>query len=199
MKARKDKFERKTTETEISVSLNIDGSGKSKINTGIKFLDHMLELFTFHGCFDLEIKAKGDLKVDIHHTNEDIGICLGQVFKKTLGECTGIERYGEAEVPMDQARAKVVVDIGNRYAFSGLHQPPPGPIKSEDRYSLDDASDFLESFAKNLNINLHVKIASGTDLHHILEAVFKAWGLAMRRATEINPRRKGAPSTKGIL
>ena len=199
MKKRKDTLKRKTKETEISVTLNVDGKGKANINTSIGFLDHMLELFTFHGLFDLDIQAKGDLKVDLHHTNEDIGICLGQAFKKVLGDCAGIKRFGSAEVPMDQARAKVAIDISNRYAFSGLKEPPPGPVISKENYSLHDASDLLESFAKNMNINLHVDIISGTDLHHILESVFKALGIALDQATQIDPRRKEVPSTKGIL
>lgn len=197
--SRTAEIKRKTKETDITVRLNVDGSGKAGISTGIGFLDHMLELFTFHGLFDLEIEAKGDLKVDMHHTNEDIGICLGQAFKKALGDCSGIKRFGSAEIPMDQARAKVAVDISNRYAFSGLQVPQPGPIKAKEKYSLDDAGDIFESFAKNMNINLHVDLISGTDLHHILEAAFKALGVALDQATQIDPRRKEIPSTKGML
>lgn len=191
---RKAEIKRKTKETEITVSLKIDGKGKADINTGIGFLDHMLELFAFHGLFGLKVQAKGDLKVDIHHTNEDIGICLGQAFKEALGDCAGIRRFGSAEVPMDQARAKVAIDISNRYAFSGLKGPPP-----KENYSIEDASDLLDSFAKNIGMNLHVDIISGTDLHHVLEAVFKALGIALDQATQIDPRRKEVPSTKGIL
>jgi len=198
---RKADVDRKTRETEISVKLNVDGKGEAGINTGIGFLDHMLELFAFHGLFDLSIEAKGDLKVDIHHTNEDIGICLGQAFKKALGDCTGIKRFGSTEVPMDQARAKVAIDISNRYAFSGPKLPGKGVkiLESKEKYSIDDADDLLDSFAKNMNINLHVDVISGTDLHHILEAVFKAFGIALDQATQIDPRRKAVPSTKGIL
>lgn len=190
---------RKTRETEIIVKLDIDGTGKSDIKTSIGFLDHMLELFSFHGLFDLNIQAKGDLNVDIHHTNEDLGICLGQAFKNALGECLGIKRFGSAEVPMDQARAKVAIDISNRFAFSGLQEPSTGPLKSEEKYSLHNASDFLESFAKKMDINLHIDLVSGTDLHHVLEAAFKALGIALDQATQIDPRRKEVPSTKGIL
>lgn len=196
---RRAEIKRKTKETEITISLNVDGTGKSKIDTKIGFLDHMLELFSFHGLFDLEIKARGDLKVDLHHTNEDIGICLGQAFKKALGDCLGINRFGSAEVPMDQARAKVTVDISNRYAFSPFKKTTAETIAAKEGYSLEDASDLLESFAKNMNINLHVDIISGTDLHHVLEAVFKALGRALDQATQIDPRRKEVPSTKGIL
>ncbi len=199
MTKRKAEIKRKTRETDISVKLNIDGKGKAKIDTSIGFLDHMLELFSFHGLFDLEVQAKGDLKVDMHHTNEDIGICLGQAFKKALGECAGIKRFGSAEVPMDQARAKVAIDISNRYAFSGLKAAAGTQITSKENYSLGDASDILESFAKNVVVNLHVDLIAGKDLHHVLEAVFKAFGVALDQATQIDPRRKEVPSTKGIL
>lgn len=199
MTKRKAEIKRKTRETDISVKLNIDGKGKAKIDTSIGFLDHMLELFSFHGLFDLEVQAKGDLKVDMHHTNEDIGICLGQAFKRALGECAGIKRFGSAEVPMDQARAKVAIDISNRYAFSGLKAPAGTQITSKENYSLGDAGDILESFAKNMVVNLHVDIIAGEDLHHVLEAIFKAFGVALDQATQIDPRRKEVPSTKGIL
>lgn len=194
---RNAEIKRKTRETDITVKLKIDGKGKSTIDTGIGFLDHMLELFAFHGLFDLDVKATGDLKVDLHHTNEDIGICLGQAFKKALGDCAGIKRFGSAEVPMDKARAKVAVDISNRYAFTPFNAP--GAIKSKEKYTLDDAGDMLDSFAKNMVMNLHVNIASGDDLHHVLEATFKAFGIALDQATQIDPRRKEVPSTKGIL
>ncbi len=194
---RSAEINRKTRETEIKISLNLDGKGECSIKTSIGFLDHMLELFAFHGLFDLKVEAKGDLKVDTHHTNEDIGICLGQAFKKALGDCAGIKRFGSSEVPMDNARAKVAIDISNRYAFSGLKAREE--IKSKENYSLDDASDLLESFAKNANINLHIDIAAGTDLHHVLEAIFKAFGVALDQATQIDSRRKDVPSTKGIL
>lgn len=202
-KKRSAEVKRKTKETEIKVSINVDGKGKNKISTGIDFLDHMLDLFAYHGLFDLEISAKGDLNIDMHHTNEDIGICLGQVFKKALGDFKGIKRYGDAEIPMDQARAKVSIDISNRYAY--LFKTPgsiPKPLQVYQPvkgYKLNDASDLLESFAKNLNINLHVEIITGTDTHHVLEAVFKALGKALDEATQIDPRRREIPSTKGVL
>ena len=196
MKKRETEIKRKTKETDIAGKLAIDGKGNADITTGIGFLDHMLELFTFHGLFNLELKATGDLSVDMHHTNEDIGIALGIAFKKALGDCKGIKRFGSAEVPMDKARAKVVVDISNRYAF----QKNVGTLPSdrEEGYSFDDGMDFLDSFAKKLNINLHIE-ASGDDLHHVLEAVFKAFGVALDQATQIDPRRKDIPSTKGII
>ena len=198
MKPRKAVIKRKTKETDISGRLAIDGKGNADIKTGIGFLDHMLELFAFHGLFDLELKAKGDLKVDRHHTNEDIGIVLGMAFKKALGDCKGIKRFGSAEVPMDKARAKVVVDISNRYAFRKKYVEVLA-LGKEKGYSINDGMDFLDSFAKKLNMNLHVEISSGSDLHHVLEAVFKAFGIALDQATQIDPRRKDIPSTKGIL
>lgn len=196
-KQRKAEIKRKTKETEIRVSVNVDGKGKNKISTGIDFLNHMLDLFAYHGLFDLEIKAKGDLNIDMHHTNEDIGICLGQAFKKALGDCKGIKRYGDAEIPMDQARAKVSVDISNRYAFS--FEREPRSFEAIKGYKIEDTKDMLDSFAKNLNVNLHVEILRGTDTHHVLEAVFKALGKALDEATQIDPRRKEIPSTKGVL
>ena len=197
MKKRQAKISRKTKETNIVGKLIIDGSGKTKLDTGIGFLDHMLELFAFHGLFDLELKAKGDLKVDRHHTNEDIGIALGRAFKEALGECSGIRRYASAEVPMDEARAKVVADIGNRYAFK---RPNVNLAEaSAEGYSVAEGMDFLESFAKNMNINLHIDMISPGDMHHSLEAIFKAFGMTLDEATQIDPRRKGVPSSKGII
>lgn len=194
-------IKRKTTETEIAGKLAIDGSGKGKIDTGIGFLDHMLTLFVFHGLFDLELKAKGDLKVDAHHTNEDIAICLGKAFKEALGDCKGIRRYGSREIPMDQAAAKVMVDIGGRYAFV-WRVPPSGwaeQVSRDEGYSFQDGKDFLDTFAKNANINLHVEVYCGDDVHHVLEATFKAFGIALDEASQLDPRRRGVPSTKGVI
>ena len=200
-KIRGTKIKRKTTETDISGELKIDGKGKADIKTGIGFLDHMLTLFTFHGLFDLTLKAKGDLNVDTHHTNEDIAICLGKAFKEALGDCKSIRRFGSKEVPMDMASAKAVVDIGGRYAFD-WKIPVAAPaeyVQKVEGYSLADGKDFFDTFAKNANINLHIEIYSGEDMHHVLEAVFKAFGMAMDEATQIDPRRKGVPSTKGRI
>lgn len=199
MKPRMAPIERKTKETEITGKLVIDGKGKAKIKTGIGFLDHMLELFAFHGLFDLELKATGDLNVDIHHTNEDVGIALGIAFKKALGDCTGIKRFGSAEVPMDKARAKVVVDVSNRYAFEKKSAGGLGPFNPVEGYTLNDGMDLLDSFAKRLGVNLHVEVSSGDDTHHVLEAIFKAFGIALDQATQIDPRRKDIPSTKGVI
>lgn len=198
-KERIAKIKRKTTETDITGELKIDGSGKADIKTGIGFLDHMMTLFAFHGLFNLTLKAKGDLNVDSHHTNEDIAICLGKAFKEALGDCKGIKRYGSKEVPMDNAAAKVMVDIGGRYAFVWKIPNYSETIAPVEHYSVDDGKDFLDTFAKNANINLHVEIYSGEDVHHILEAVFKAFGISMDEATQIDVRRKGVPSTKGTI
>lgn len=194
-------IKRKTTETDISGKLIIDGKGKADINTGLGFLDHMLTLFAFHGLFDLTLKAKGDLKVDIHHTNEDVAICLGKAFKEALGDCKGIKRFGSKEVPMDLANAKATVDIGGRYAFV-WRTPPTGwaeQVSREEGYSFSDGKDFLDTFAKSANINMHIEVYSGQDIHHVLEAIFKALGMALDEATQIDTRRKGVPSTKGTI
>lgn len=198
-KMRESLIKRKTTETDINGKLVIDGGGKADINTGIGFLDHMLTLFTFHGLFDLMLKVKGDLKVDIHHTNEDAAICLGKAFKQALGDCKGIKRYGSKEVPMDMAAAKVMVDIGGRYAFAWRMPSYSDTLATPDNYSIEDGKDFLDTFAKNAAINMHVDIYAGEEVHHVLEAVFKALGIALDEATQIDVRRKGVPSTKGTI
>lgn len=198
-KVRSAQIKRKTSETDISGKLVIDGSGKADSNTGIGFLDHMLTLFAFHGLFDLTLKAKGDLKVDIHHTNEDVAICLGKAFKEALGNCKGIKRYGSKEVPMDMAAAKAMADVGGRYAFLWKVPPYANTLKAAESYSIEDGKDFLDTFAKNANINLHIEVYSGEDTHHVLEAVFKAMGIALDEATQIDTRRKGVPSTKGVI
>ncbi|MDD5237630.1 MAG: imidazoleglycerol-phosphate dehydratase HisB [Candidatus Omnitrophica bacterium] len=200
MKKRIASVKRKTKETDITVKLNIDGSGKTKINTGIGILDHMLELFAFHGLFDLEIIAKGDLKIDIHHTNEDVGIVLGQAFKKALGDKKGIKRFGSASVPMEDVVASVVVDISGRVFLKEIPIPIMGAKLEEKGYNLTHANHFLEAFIKNLGANLNIELSSrNPDLHTNLEPVFKAMGKALDEATQIDPRRKGIPSTKGII
>ncbi len=204
MKKRTALIKRKTKETDITIKLNIDGEGKSKINTGVGILDHMLELFSFHGLFDLDIAAKGDLKIDIHHTNEDIGIVLGEAFKKALGDKKGIERFGSASVPMEEVVANVTVDISGR-GFLKLNTKSNPRITrtitiAVDGYTLNDAEHFFESFAKHLGMNINIKVGPfNPDLHTTLEPVFKALGKALKEATQIDPRRKGVPSTKGVI
>ena len=194
--------ERKTTETEIAVNLNIDGSGKSAIDTGIGLLNHMLELFAFWGLFDLDIKAKGDInKVDIHHTNEDVGIVLGQAFKDALGNKEGINRIGSVSVPMEEVVANVVVDISGRGSFK-ITKPDKAILEPRDDkgYNLSDAEHFFEALAKHLGMNLNIKVDPiSADLHTTLEPIFKALGIALDQATQIDPRRKGIPSTKGVI
>lgn len=195
---RKAEIKRKTKETNITVKLNIDGTGKAKIKTGIGILDHMLELFAFHGLFDLDITAKGDLNIDIHHTNEDVGIVLGEAFKKALGKKTGIKRFGSASVPMENVVANVVIDISGR----GWYRGDSTGISSlqKEGYKFDYAEHFLDSFAKHLGMNLDITIKPlSSDLHIILEPIFKALGIALDQATQIDPRRKGIPSTKGVI
>ncbi len=204
MKKRIAIIKRETKETDITVKLNIDGTGKSKINTGIGILDHLLELFAFHGFFDLEIKASGDLKVDIHHTNEDVGLVLGMAFKKALGDKKGIRRFGCFTVPMEEILATVVLDINGRGAFKfnnlGKEMGLPG-YQSQDRYEFRYAEHFFEAFAKQAGINLHININRllASDLHTLLEPIFKALGIALDSATQIDSRRKGIPSTKGVI
>ena len=202
MKKRISQRKRTSKETDISLKLNIDGKGESNIDTSIGILDHMLELFAFHGLFDLQIKAKGDLKIDIHHTNEDIGLVLGDAVKEALGDKKGIRRFGSASVPMEDVVATVAVDISGRGFFNGINRGPGSKAaeKSEDNYSFAYADHFFEAFAKKAGINLSIKLlTTNPDLHTNLEPIFKAFGIALDQATQIDPRRKGIPSTKGII
>lgn len=197
-KMRKADIKRKTRETDIQIKLNVDGQGVSKINTGIAFLDHMLELFTKHGLFDCSIKAKGDIDVDIHHTNEDVGIALGQAFDKALGYKVGIRRYGFFSIPMDEALIRVSLDISGR---PSVHVKKEREVKFSrlENYSFHDAVHFLTSFCQHAGVNLHIELERGLDQHHIIEGMFKAVARAMDVATIIDPRVKGVPSTKGSL
>ena len=200
MKKRVALLSRKTKETDITIKLDLDGKGKAKIDTGIGFLDHMLDLFTCHGLFDLNVKAKGDLSVDIHHTNEDIGIVLGQVFKKALSSKKGICRFGQSFVPMDEAlsRARVVLDISGRPSL--YFKTKVKGLKAPKAYDLNDCEEFLKAFTLGSGINMHVDIIRGKDTHHVLESIFKALSRALLEATRIDLRRgKKVPSTKGKL
>ena len=190
---------RKSRETDITISLNVDGEGKAKINSGIGFLDHMLELFAFWGHFDLEVTTKeADFKVDIHHANEDLGIVLGQAFKEALGDKAGINRIGDASVPMEEVTASVAVDISGRGSLKlNFGQ---SLLKPQEGYELKYAEHFFDAFAKQLGMNLNIKIENpSSDLHTSLEPVFKALGKALSEAVGIDPRRKGIPSTKGVI
>jgi imidazoleglycerol-phosphate dehydratase len=185
---RYSKIERITNETQISLSLDIDGEGKSELETGVPFMSHMLDLFTKHGQFNLTVDAKGDIEVDDHHTTEDIGIVLGQALREALGDKRGIKRYGNAFVPMDEALAQVVVDLSNRPHLEMRAEFPSAKVGT-----------FLWKLALEARMNLHVIVHYGHNTHHMIEAVFKALGRALDEATTIDPRIKGVPSTKGML
>lgn len=193
---RKSEVKRKTRETAVSVILNIDGSGKSSVKTGVPFFDHMLDLFSKHGIFDLKIAAKGDIDVDYHHTVEDVGICLGEAFKKALGKKIGIERYGEAKVPMDESLAEVILDISGR---PHLTYNVEITKKKFTDFDTEVVKEFFEAFVINSGITIHINLIRGKNMHHIIESVFKAFAVAMSKACQISPRKKGVPSTKGIL
>jgi imidazoleglycerol-phosphate dehydratase len=191
------KVERKTKETDVKLSINLDGEGKYAIDTSIPFIDHMLSLMSKHGLFDMKIKARGDIDVDYHHTVEDIGIVLGKAVKQALGDMKGISRYGQASVPMDEALAAVSLDISGRpYLVYRVGFPKKSKIKNFDA---DLVEDFLQAFAGNCSFTLHVESPYGRNTHHIIEAIFKALGRALRQAVSIDPRVKGVPSTKRRL
>ncbi len=187
---------RKTKETDVRISLDLDGIGISKIATGISFLDHMLSLFAKHGLFDLEVECKGDLEIDDHHTVEDIAIVLGEAFREALGDKSGISRYGAALVPMDEALCRSVVDLSGRFYLVYEAETKRQMIGN---FSVELAEHFWRSFAESLRCNLHIDCLRGRNTHHILEGIFKATARALRQAVEIDPRIKGVQSTKGTL
>ncbi|CAM5329468.1 imidazoleglycerol-phosphate dehydratase HisB [Bacillus safensis] len=193
---RQAKAARKTNETNISLALEIDGEGKADIQTDVPFMTHMLDLFTKHGHFNLTVDAKGDTDVDDHHTTEDIGIVLGQMFKEALGDKKGIKRYGSSFVPMDETLAQVVVDLSNR---PHLEMRAAFPSQKVGTFDTELVHEFLWKFALEARINLHVIVHYGTNTHHMIEAIFKAMARALDEATTIDPRVKGIPSTKGML
>ncbi|WGV59553.1 imidazoleglycerol-phosphate dehydratase HisB [Brevibacillus brevis] len=195
-KQRAAQIERNTNETQIALSFAVDGAGESKQNSGVPFLDHMLDLFTRHGHFDLTVKAKGDIEIDYHHTVEDIGICLGHALREALGDKRGIKRYGNAVVPMDDALAQVVIDISNR---PHLKYRATYPTNMVGQFPTELVHEFLWKLALEARINLHVILHYGHNTHHMIEAIFKALGRALDEATTIDPRVKGVPSTKGVL
>lgn len=189
-------LDRNTKETQISAKLNLDGSGQNDISTGVGFFDHMLTLFSVHGLFDLTLFAKGDIEVDDHHTVEDVGLVLGAVINKALGERKGINRYGSASVPMDDAMAQVVIDLSNRpYLVFGL--PKVMPLQNGLDASL--AKEFFRALAQKSGMNLHINVAYGENWHHMIEAVYKAFARALRQAVALDPRATGVPSSKGSL
>ena len=187
---------RQTRETNVEVSINIDGDGESRITTGIGFLDHMLTLFAKHGLFTLEVKASGDLEVDCHHTAEDVGIVLGQVLAQATGDKAGIRRYGQFYVPMDEALVLVVVDFSGRPYLAFEAELGQGRLGDFD---VEMVEEFLRALAVNAGLTLHVRMLAGKNRHHIVEAIFKALGRAIAESLEKDPRVLGVPSSKGSL
>ena len=189
-------IERITKETRIKLALTVDGSGCANICTSVPFLDHMLNLFARHGLFDLDVEACGDIDIDFHHTVEDIGIVLGEAFKQALGEKKGIRRYGQASVPMDETLASVAVDISGRpYLVYHVNLPK---VKIGE-FDVELAREFFQAFVNHCGLNLHINVMYGDNVHHIIEACFKAFARAMDAATQMDVRVVGVMSTKGIL
>jgi len=196
MSKRTAEVTRDTKETRIRASINLDGSGAGKLDTGVPFLDHMLDQVARHGGFDLEISARGDLHIDAHHTVEDIGITLGQVLMQALGDKQGIRRYGHAYVPLDEALSRVVVDLSGR---PGLAFKIDFVRARIGEFDVDLVHEFFQGFVNHAQVTLHVDNLKGDNAHHQAETAFKAFGRALRMAVELDPRVKGVPSTKGAL
>lgn len=193
---RQHSIERNTKETQISLSLNIDGEGQADIQTPVPFLNHMLDAIARHGHFDLTVNAAGDVEIDDHHTTEDVGICLGQAIQGALGDKRGIKRYGSAFVPMDETLAQVVIDLSNR---PHLEFRAEFPSQKVGTFDTELVHEFFWKLALEARMNLHVIVHYGSNTHHIIEAIFKAFTKALDEATQIDPRVKGVPSTKGML
>lgn len=189
-------IERKTNETDITLEVNLDGTGKSDIETGVGFFDHMLTLLARHAVIDLKVKAVGDLHVDQHHTVEDVGICLGQAVRQALGNKAGIRRYGHFTLPMEETLATVALDLSGRYylVFGATF-----PTQKIGEFDSELVEDFWQAFAANVLCNLHIQVPYGRNSHHISEAIFKCAARALRMATEPDPRMPGIASTKGTL
>lgn len=187
---------RETKETDVRVSLALDGAGRARVATGLAFLDHMLDLFARHGLFDLEVECRGDLEIDDHHSVEDIAITLGQAFAEAVGDKRGINRYGAALVPMDEALCRAVVDLSGRFYLVYAVETRRDMVGN---FSVELAEHFWRSFAEAARCNLHIDLLRGRNTHHILEASFKATARALREAVTIDPRVVGVPSTKGVL
>lgn len=189
-------IDRETGETKISLSLELDGSGKAEVQTGVGFLDHMLTLFAKHGLFDLTVNAKGDTHVDDHHTVEDVGICLGQAFRQALGDKAGIVRYGSLSLPMEETLVTSAVDLSGRVWFVDKTSFPTDKIGTFDT---ELVREFWQAVAANVPMNLHLVLHHGGNSHHIAEAIFKATARALRQAVAHDPRQAGVPSSKGVL
>jgi imidazoleglycerol-phosphate dehydratase len=194
--SRKAEIQRKTKETDVQIALELDGEGKSAINTGVPFLDHMLELFTRHGLFDLEVSCKGDLHIDDHHSVEDTAISLGQAFAQALGDKKGIVRYGAAYTPMDETLARAVVDLSGRFYLVYKVQNTRDKVGT---FSVELAEHFWHSFAEHCKCNLHIEVFYGRNQHHIIEAVFKSTARALSQAVRVDERITGVMSTKGTI
>lgn len=193
---RQGAISRTTGETDIQLAFAVDGTGISEIETDVPFLNHMLDLFTKHGLFNLRVDAKGDVDIDDHHTVEDIGICLGQALREALGDKKGLRRYANVFVPMDEALAQVAIDVSNRPHLEYRAEYPSATVGS---FTTELVHEFLWKFALEARITLHVIVHYGQNTHHMIEAVFKALGRALDEATSIDPRVQGVPSTKGVL
>ena len=193
---RSAEVERKTTETSVQVTLNLDGNGTSSLDTGIPFLDHMLELMAVHGFMDLTVRAKGDIEVDFHHTVEDLGICLGQAINQALGDKKAIKRYGQASVPMDEALAMVVLDISNRPYLS---YDVPLKMRVTGQFDVGLLNEFFRALVNNAGLTMHIQLEAGDDPHHSAEAIFKAFAKALDQASQKEERLTEVPSSKGIL
>jgi len=194
--SRKAEIQRKTKETDVQVALELDGEGKSAVNTGVPFLDHMLELLARHGLFDLEVSCKGDLQIDDHHSVEDTAICLGQAFAQALGDKKGIVRYGAAYTPMDETLARAVVDLSGRFYLVYKVQNTRDKVGT---FSVELAEHFWHSFAEHCKCNLHIEVFYGRNQHHIIEAVFKSAARALSQAVRVDERITGVMSTKGTI
>lgn len=187
---------RETKETQIQVFVDLDGSGTADIETGVGFLDHMLTHLAKHGHFDVTVKAHGDLEIDAHHTTEDVGICLGQAFLKAVGAAEGLRRFGHAVVPMDEALAEAAIDFSGRPYLVYRAQLPAGKVGEFDTELVEE---FFRAFAMNTRIALHVELRYGSNAHHCIEVMFKAFARSLGEALSIDPRVQGVPSTKGVI
>jgi imidazoleglycerol-phosphate dehydratase len=194
--SRSAEIHRSTGETDVRLTLDLDGSGAGERATGVGFLDHMLDLLARHGRLDLAVAASGDLQTGAHHTVEDVGICFGQALDRALGDRAGIVRYGAATIPMDEARASCAIDVSGRAYCAIEADLPPGSIGNFDH---ELAEEFFRAVANNAKLTLHVTVEAGTNVHHLIEAVFKAFARALRAAVTIDPAETGVPSTKGTL
>jgi imidazoleglycerol-phosphate dehydratase len=194
--SRGGEIQRETAETKVHVKLTLDGSGGGERGTGVGFLDHMLDLLARHAHLDLDVSARGDLQTGAHHTVEDVGICVGQALDDALGDRSGIARFGDATVPMDESRAACAIDISGRGLLAFEATLPPGAIGNFDHQLVEE---FLRALATNAKLTLHIVVEAGTNTHHVIEAIFKATAKALRAAAMLDPAERGVPSTKGTL